>query len=243
MGLTSLLAWETGVRFSPFIVPCSSLWRLVDRGLRRGALPTFSADGRACAASSGVGPWPSPAGPWTFACPPLRSPQHCPTSSIGVRRRGCNGFSDEGEFDPSRVAMFSGGRSVGGGHPNRALAHGYAISRLCKMAEGCGAAAPKCRIFSRAHSAGGSAFGAVRMRLRFRDTFRAGRASPHRKRRSRRSWVYAPRPFWARVIQFQHVINPPLWETAEFLGGETRPFLDLPRRGRTGRRPLTDCSL
>ena len=33
-----------------------------------------------------------------------------------------------GRFDPYRVGILSGLQSVGGGHKNRALAHGYSLS-------------------------------------------------------------------------------------------------------------------
>ena len=43
--------------------------------------------------------------------------------------KGSNGGArGEGRFDPYRVGILSGLQSVGGGHQNRALAHGYSLS-------------------------------------------------------------------------------------------------------------------
>ena len=40
----------------------------------------------------------------------------------------CQRFHHPEPFDPFRVGKVNGGTPVGGGHKNRALAHGYSIS-------------------------------------------------------------------------------------------------------------------
>jgi len=88
---------------------------------------------------------------------------------------------------------------------------GNAKSLVSKITDPCGFAAPLCgrappfraatRLFSHPRRAGGSASGAVRMRLDVRTALRAGAASPQSKRQSRRSSVDSKLLFWTRVMQ------------------------------------------